>query len=196
GGGGGAVGAEEGVGVGGGGVKGMVETVRDRERILQPFGRVVEPSVRDRLLAGDVGGSGELRWASILFCDLRGFTRMAERTPPTEVVATLNEFFTLMTAWVRECGGFVDKFIGDALLVVFGLFDADGTTAGRAGAAAAVRCALGMHERLAALNAARATRGLTSLTVSVGIHSGEVLAGTIGASDRPEAEAVDARAQC
>jgi len=174
------------VGVLADGVNAMVETLRDRERILQTFGRVVEPSVRDRLLAGDVAGRGEVRWASILFCDLRGFTRMAERAPPIEVVATLNEFFTLMTAWVRECGGFVDKFIGDALLVVFGLFDTDGDTAGRAGAAAAVRCALGMHERLAALDAARAARGLTPLSVSVGIHSGEVLAGTIGAADRHE----------
>jgi class 3 adenylate cyclase len=171
----------------------MVETLRDRERILQTFGRVVEPSVRDRLLAGDVGATGELRTASILFCDLRGFTAMAESAPPAEVVASLNEFFTVMTVWVRECGGFVDKFIGDAMLVVFGLFDdtsgATGdheTARANAGAAAAVACALGMHERVAGLNAVRARRGQAPLAVSIGIHCGDILAGTIGAADRHE----------
>ena len=182
-----AVNSADEVGVLADGVNAMVETLRDRERILQTFGRVVEPSVRDRLLAGGVGATGELRTASILFCDLRGFTAMAERAPATEVVTSLNEFFTVMTEWVRECGGFVDKFIGDAMLVVFGLFDADGTATGTdAGAAAAIRCAIGMHERLRALNERRATRGQTPLAVSIGIHSGDVLAGTIGAADRHE----------
>ncbi len=152
-----------------------------------------------------------------MFCDLRGFTAMAERMPPAEVVATLNAFFTTMTAWVRACGGFVDKFIGDAMLVVFGLFDegvdgnraaassagdgsrasastsgaADGipagvSSSGATGAAAALRCALGMRERLSALNVERAAANLAPLAVSIGIHSGEVLAGTIGAADRHE----------
>jgi adenylate cyclase len=166
------------------GVNAMVETLRDRERILQTFGRVVEPSVRDRLLAGGVGATGELRTASILFCDLRGFTGMAENAPPSEIVASLNEFFTTMTVWVRECGGFVDKFIGDAMLVVFGLFDVNGD--GDAGAAAALRCATGMHERLMHLNALRAGRNQPPLAVSMGVHCGDVLAGTIGAADRHE----------
>jgi adenylate cyclase len=170
------------------GVNAMVSTLRDRERILQTFGRVVEPAVRDRLLAGDLGAGGELRHASILFCDLRGFTEMAERTPPADVVATLNAFFTVLTAWVRECGGFVDKFIGDAMLVVFGLFDdTDGRGAPRGeSAAAAIRCALGIRERLGALNAERMRAGVAALEVSIGMHSGEVLAGTIGAADRHE----------
>jgi adenylate cyclase len=185
------------VGVLADGVNAMVETLRDRERILQTFGRVVEPSVRDRLLAGDVGATGELRTASILFCDLRGFTALAERTPPAEVVASLNELFTVMTVWVRECGGFVDKFIGDAMLVVFGLFDEHASGNGHTeiarsargaddGAAAAVRCAIGMHDKLGELNAARAARGQGALAVSIGIHCGDVLAGTIGAADRHE----------
>ena len=172
------------VGVLADGVNAMVETLRDRERILQTFGRVVEPSVRDRLLSGGVGATGELRTASILFCDLRGFTTMAEQASPSEVVASLNEFFTTMTVWVRECGGFVDKFIGDAMLVVFGLFESHGDD--DAGAAAALRCALGMHERLAQLNALRAARDQPPLAVSMGVHSGDVLAGTIGAADRHE----------
>lgn len=185
-----AVNSADEVGVLADGVNAMVETLRDRERILQTFGRVVEPSVRDRLLAGEVGATGELRTASILFCDLRGFTALAETAPPAEVVASLNELFTVMTVWVRECGGFVDKFIGDAMLVVFGLFDGVPAAADRprddGGAAAALHCALGMHERLGGLNAVRGRRGQPALAVSIGIHCGDVLAGTIGAADRHE----------
>jgi adenylate cyclase len=168
------------------GVNAMVAALRDKERILQTFGRIVEPSVRDHLLAGNLRLGGELRTASVLFCDLRGFTAIAEQTPPAEMVAALNEFFTAMTAWVRECGGFVDKFIGDAMLVVFGLFDSASTRDGAAGAAAALRCAIGLKGRLAELNSARLVIGQWPFAVSIGIHSGEVLAGTIGAKDRYE----------
>ncbi len=166
------------------GVNAMVAALREKEHILQAFGRVVEPSVRDRLLAGDIEPGGETRTASVLFCDLRGFTALAERTPPAELVATLNEFFTVMTVWVHECGGFVDKFIGDALLVVFGLFSVDGDDTRADSAAAAVRCALGMCERLEQLNAARAAAARPRLAAKIGVHSGPVLAGMIGARDR------------
>jgi adenylate cyclase len=164
------------------GLNAMVEGLRERERILTTFGRVVEPVVRDRLLAGDLAPGGETRVASVLFCDLRDFTSLAERLPPAALVETLNAFFTSMTAWARGCGGFVDKFIGDALLVVFGLFDDDG----RGGAAAAVHCAAGMRERLAELNARRADAGVPPLRLKIGVHTGPVIAGLIGAADRHE----------
>lgn len=167
------------------GVNAMVAALRDRERILQTFGRVVEPAVRDRLLDGEVRPGGELRLASVLFCDLRGFTSYAEGAPPHEVVETLNQFFTAMTSRVRDFGGFVDKFIGDAILVVFGLFD-DGREQGVAGAAAAVRCAAAMVKELDVLNASRRAAGQAPLAVAGAIHSGEVVAGTIGAHDRHE----------
>jgi adenylate cyclase len=166
------------------GVNAMAATLRERERILQTFGRVVEPVVRDRLLAGDLQAEGEERTATVLFCDLRGFTTFAERTPPRELVQTLNEFFTAMTAWARSCGGFVDKFIGDGVLVVFGLFDAVEGPEG--GAAAALRCALGMRDGLTRLNAERGARGQPPLAMKVGVHTGPVVAGTLGAADRHE----------
>jgi len=166
------------------GVNAMAATLRERERILQTFGRVVEPVVRDRLLAGDLRAEGEERTATVLFCDLRGFTSFAERTPPRELVQTLNEFFAAMTVQARSCGGFVDKFIGDGVLVVFGLFDAAGGP--EAGAAAAIRCGLGMRDGLAQLNDERAARGEPPLAMKVGVHTGPVVAGTLGAADRHE----------
>jgi adenylate cyclase len=167
-------------------VNAMASTLRERERILQTFGRVVEPIVRDRLLAGDLRGEGEVRTASILFCDLRDFTTFAERTAPRELVRTLNQFFTTMTTWARTCDGFVNKFIGDGILVVFGLLDDDPSHGPAAGAAAAVRCALGMRERLARLNEDRLALGHAPLGVKIGVHTGSVIAGTIGAADRHE----------
>jgi adenylate cyclase len=174
------------VGVLASGVNAMAAALREKERILATFGRVVEPAIRDRLLAGDLQLRGELRSASVLFCDLRGFTAIAEQSPPAEVLATLNDFFAKMTGWVRECGGFVDKFIGDSLLVVFGLFSADDDGAQADSARAALRCALGMHERLHELNAARGSAARPPLQVAIGVHSGELVAGTIGAQDRHE----------
>lgn len=166
------------------GVNAMAATLRERERILQTFGRVVEPAVRDRLLAGELRGEGEVRTASILFCDLRGFTGLAERTAPGELVRTLNQFFSTMTSWARSCDGYVDSFVGDGLLVVFGLFDDDSAAGPARSAAAAVRCALGMRERLSHLNAERLAQGEGPLAVKIGVHTGPVIAGTIGAADR------------
>ncbi len=168
------------------GVNAMAATLRERERILQTFGRVVEPVIRDRLLAGDLRAEGEVRTASILFCDLRDFTAFAEHTPPRELVQTLNQFFTAMAGWARECGGFVDKFVGDGLLLVFGLFDDDPVRGPAVGAAAALRCALGMRERLAGVNASRAALGATPLAMKIGVHTGSLVAGTLGAADRHE----------
>jgi adenylate cyclase len=165
----------------------MVTALRDRERILQSFGRVVEPGVRDRLLSGEVGEKGELRQATVLFCDLRGFTALSEARGAEEAVATLNAFFTVTTAWVRECGGIVDKFIGDAALVVFGLLDEDRSEAGaRRAAAAGMRCALGLEEKLQTVNDQRRSEGKDELAVTIAIHSGEVVAGVIGSFDRHE----------
>ena len=164
-------------------VSAIAPTLLERDRILQTFGRIVEP-VRDHLLTGELHLGGEVRGATVLFSDLRGFTALAEQMAPGEVVATLNQYFSLMTDWVRSCGGFVDKFMGDAMLVVFGLFTPSDT---RGDAAAdAIRCALGMQERLLVLNAQRQAAGQWPLKISIGVDSGEVLAGTIGAEDRLE----------
>jgi adenylate cyclase len=165
------------------GVNQMVAALRDKERILSTFGRIVEPSVRDRLLSGEIRPGGELRTVSVMFCDLRGFTTLAELEAPQNVVATLNEFFSAMTERVRASGGFVDKFIGDAMLVVFGLFETNGDPA-QSGASAAFRCAADIRSRLLQLNAHREGAGLSPLRISGSIHAGEVVAGIIGASDR------------
>ncbi len=180
------VSSDDEVGVLAQGVNSMVATLREKEHILQTFGRVVEPSVRDRLLAGDIRAGGESRTVTALFVDLRGFTKLAESHAPREVIDTLNDFFSVMTDWVRDCGGFVDKFIGDALLAVFGLFDEQDRITVERNAAAACRCAVGMGERLEDMNERRAVAGLDTLAIAVTVHGGQVLAAAVGARDRHE----------
>jgi adenylate cyclase len=169
------------------GINAMVVGLRDKERVMQAFGRAVEPEVRDRLLAGHFGDAESVT-ATVMFCDLRGFTALAEQEAPATVVATLNAFFTEVASWTRECGGMVDKFIGDAALLVFGLFDRTNGSTGSDddGAASAMRCALGLRERLQSLNRQRAAEGQPELAVRMAIHTGDLLAGTIGSADRHE----------
>jgi class 3 adenylate cyclase len=167
------------------GVNAMISGLRDKERVMQVFGQAVEPEVRDRLLDGDSPDAGRVT-ATVMFCDLRGFTSLAEEAEPEEVVETLNSYFSEVASWTRECGGMVDKFIGDAALLVFGLFDEEGGAGADAGACAGLRCALGLRERLDALNERRATEGKAPLAIRMAVHTGEVLAATIGSPDRHE----------
>ena len=133
-----------------------------------------------------VDGGANRRTITVLFADLSGFTTMSERLDPEVMQAFQNELFEELTAAVQGFGGFVDKFIGDAMLVVFGLFETSVAERPAAGAAAALRCALGMLERLADLNRTRAAAGREPLEMSIAVHAGEVVAGAVGAPDRHE----------
>ena len=159
-------------------VNALASTLQDRDHILRTFGRIVDPHVRDRLLSGNLSSAGEERDVALLFADVRAFTDFAARNDAASVVVALNALFSAMTAEVRAAGGYVDKFVGDAMLAVFGLFDEDADRA----AAAAVRCALALRDRIATF--ANAADGRTPLRVAVAVHAGNVLAGTLGAEDR------------
>ncbi|MBI5506791.1 MAG: HAMP domain-containing protein [Deltaproteobacteria bacterium] len=158
----------------------LASTLEDRDHILRTFGRVVDPHVRDRLLSGNLAAAGEARSVALLFADVRAFTDFAARNDAASVVVTLNALFSAMTAEVRAAGGYVDKFVGDAMLAVFGLFDDDGDRA----AAAALRCSLRVRHAVAAFAEQRIRSGETPLRVAVAVHAGTVLAGTLGAEDR------------
>jgi len=157
----------------------MVSGLREREEIRETFGKYVSPAVRDEILAGRAALSGGLREVTILFCDLRGFTPWVEATPPGEVVATLNAYFTEMDAAVRTNGGLVLQFIGDEIEAVFGAPVADARHADRALAAA-----IEMQARLQRWNTARRAAGKIELQHGIGIHSGTVVAGNIGSNER------------
>ncbi len=157
----------------------MVAGLREREVIRETFGRYVSPEVRDEILAGRASLAGDLREVTILFADLRDFTPWVEASPAADVVAGLNEYFTEMDAAIRGHGGLVLQFIGDEIEAVFGAPVADAAHATHALAAAR-----DMQARLEAWNARRRAQGRAELQHGIGIHTGTVLAGNIGSSER------------
>jgi len=161
------------------GFNAMVQGLREREAIRETFGRYVSPEVRDEILAGRVSVAGAQREVTILFADLRDFTPWVERTAPSEVVADLNAYFSEMDAAIRDHGGLVLQFIGDEIEAVFGAPVADPHHAD-----AAVAAARQMNRRLGAWNARRREAGKAELRHGIGIHSGSVIAGNVGSSER------------
>ena len=157
----------------------MVQGLREREAIRETFGRYVSPEVRDEILAGRVSGAGVQREVSILFADLRDFTPWVEASPPADVVADLNAYFTEMDLAIRAHGGLVLQFIGDEIEAVFGAPIVDACHAD-----AAVAAAREMGRRLDAWNTARRAAGKVELHHGIGIHTGTVIAGNIGSSER------------
>ncbi|NNM67576.1 MAG: HAMP domain-containing protein, partial [Spirochaetales bacterium] len=98
----------------------MTAGLRERERERDVFGRVVSPAVREKLLAGQLALGGETRRVTVLFSDIRGFSTMVETMTPQQAVGFLNEYLSLMAEAVQPWGGFINNFIGDAIVVIFG----------------------------------------------------------------------------
>lgn len=153
------------------------ETHRRERRLRAAFARFVSPEVLRQILAGpEPALGGEAREVTVLFADLRGFTRYAEEEPPEVVVARLNEHLGLMSHAVHAHGGMVDKFLGDAVMAVFGAPLPDPEHRRHALAAAeAIRAALD---------------GPGFLPVGIGLASGMVVVGNIGSPERLEYTAV------
>ncbi|HYB43516.1 MAG TPA: adenylate/guanylate cyclase domain-containing protein, partial [Candidatus Methylomirabilis sp.] len=160
------------------GFNSMLRGLRERDAIKEMFGKYVTPEIRDEILAGRVALEGQAVEVTILFSDLRDFTPWVESSAPGEVVRDLNAYFTEMEEAIRSHKGIVLQFVGDEIEAVFG---APLPNPGHA--EAAVRAALDMRERLRAFNARRAPGG-RPLRHGIGIHTGTVLAGNIGSSER------------
>lgn len=157
----------------------MIKGLRERERERDIFGRVVSPEVREKLLTGALQLGGETRWVAVLFSDIRGFSTLSEQMTPQEVVAFLNEYLTEMTAAIRPWNGYINNFIGDAIVAIFGAPVEQPDKAWRA-----VAAALEMRRRLEALNQKRIARGEVPIYSGIGISAGEVVAGQIGSLER------------
>ncbi len=157
----------------------MSKSVLERERERGIFGALVSPDVRDKLLSGDLKLGGEQIRVAALFSDIRGFSTICERMSASDIVAFLNEYLTEMTEAVKPWGGYVNNFIGDAIVVIFGAPVSAPETEYRA-----VMAALAMRVRLDALNQRRADIGEFPLENGIGISTGNVVAGQIGALER------------
>jgi len=147
----------------------------------QALERFLSSSIVERILANpdQVHLGGENQTTTILFADIRGFTRMSEKMEPQEVVELLNEYFTEMTDLVFENGGTLDKYLGDGLMAVFGAPLTKEDDALRA-----VKTAIEMQQALAKLNRDWEAMGQRSLKMGLGVNTGPVTAGNIGSSRR------------
>ena len=162
----------------------------ERQSRLALLGSYLPASFAERLSSDAV----ELRAAlepvalevTVVMTDLRGFTAMSEKMPPAEVVLMLSAYHGAMLGAVEEHHGVVDKFMGDGMLLVFGLPALGRALPPDAGAHAAVQCASALLGRLEALNLRRAQAQQPALEMGIGIHTGAVIAGTIGAGRRRE----------
>jgi adenylate cyclase len=159
----------------------MVDGLRERDKLRTTFGKYMTASVMEHLLAGKVELGGKSLRVTVLFSDIRGFTSISERMAPQNLVALLNEYFTEMVTIVMDENGVVDKYIGDAIMVVFGA-----PVPKPGDAVNAVRAAVRMRRALHDLNERLATRGLAALRTGIGIHTGDVVAGNIGSDRRME----------
>lgn len=152
-----------------------LQSVEERERLFHVLGRHLSPQVARELTSRLEGA--ELRRVSVMFVDVRGFTRFAEGKGPAEVVAYLNRLFAIMVEEVHREGGIVNKFLGDGLMAVFGA-----PIARPDAAAAAARAALAMVARVATACGS----GLPPTRLGIGIHAGEALTGVVGTAERAE----------
>jgi adenylate cyclase len=159
----------------------MVDGLEEREHVKDTFGRFVSRDVADAVLAGRVPLEGEKRVVSILFQDIRGFTALSEKLDPATLLNVLNRFFTEVVGAVEAEGGVVKQFTGDGVMALFGAPQAREDHAQRA-----VRAALGIVARLERLNVTLQEKGFPALSIGIGIHTGEVVAGLIGPDERVE----------
>lgn len=134
---------------------------------------------------------GAARCIVILFSDIRGYTSMSEQLTAQEMVAQLNEYFLHMVAAVFQRKGAVDKFIGDAMMAVWGRFR-DGPSENDLAddACQAVDAALSMRRELALLNEGWRAKNMTELSIGIGIHQGDAVVGEIGSHERAELTAI------
>ncbi len=155
----------------------MVAGLEEKEKIRDVMQKVVSPEIAHELLQRGVTLGGEMRDATILFADIRGFTTLSEGMPPPELLSFLNEYFSRISRVIEQEKGVIDKYIGDEVMAIFGapLPSADH-------ALRAVAAAVGMLRELARLNDEQ--QRPTPLRIGIGIATGPVVAGNVGSPER------------
>ncbi len=145
----------------------------------QQFERLVSPVIVEEVMSGrvDIAKGGQLRKTTVLFGDIRGFTALAESQTPQETVHMLNEHFELMVEVIFKHEGTLDKFVGDAIMALFGapLMHEDDPLR-------AVRTAIEMQAVLSKFNIQRTAMNLEPVRMGIGINTGDVVAGYLGSS--------------
>lgn len=161
----------------------MTEGLLRKEQVEQVFSRYVSPQVAQKALDDleQVDLGGRHCEASVLFADIVGFTRLSESRSPEEVSRLLNDYFTRIARVVDFCGGHIDKYMGDCAMIVFGVPESYEDHAFRAAA-----CGWMILDLIERLNEKREAEGEDPIHFRIGVNSGTMLAGNLGASNRME----------
>jgi adenylate cyclase len=164
------------------GLQRLAEEEAQKRQIRQMFALYVAPEVVEEIVRNPeiAHQEGKRQRVAILFSDVRGFTSYSEQNPPELVVRQMREYLTEMTDAVQRHRGVLDKFIGDAVMALFGPFLPDDANP----SALAILTALDMLERLERLNERWQAEGLPTFRIGIGIHVGEAIVGNIGTPQR------------
>jgi len=160
-------------------VKTHLELKMMHQKVEDAFGRHVHPSVAELILSDRLNMDGEMKDVTLLFSDLRDFTTFAEQNHPKVVFALINEYYSSMTDVIHSFDGVVLQYVGDEIEAVFGAPYPDDRHPDKA-----VQAALGMRKALTDLNNKLQEKGKTPFCHGIGIHSGPVLTGVVGSTDR------------
>ncbi len=159
----------------------MVDGLKERDKIKNVMNKFHGSTVTDDLLKGDLNLGGKKKEVTVFFSDIRGFTKFSEGHTPEEVVAMLNEYFQIMVGIITKNHGIVDKFVGDAIMAIWGAPNTTGEDPKHA-----VKACLEMRTALDELNKKRIARGHSEIKIGMGLHSGPAISGTIGSTERME----------
>lgn len=162
----------------------MGKGLAERERLKDTFGRFINKDIAEKAAKGELSLGGETKEVTIFFSDIRSFTAISEKLEPFEVVEFLNDYMTRMVECVNITNGVVDKFIGDAVMAVWGAPVSSGTP--EQDALNCVRAALMMRAALLDFNKDRGGDKKPIIKIGCGINTGPVIAGQIGSNKRME----------
>jgi adenylate cyclase len=153
--------------------------VIEEAKLRGSLSRMLSPNLVDRIVAGDLAieKGGAQKQVTVMFADIRGFTSLTERLAPADMVALMNEYFERVSSIVFKHEGTLDKYIGDAVMALWGAplgSDDDEIQA--------VRAAYEIQERVRDFNRERAMAGLEQIGVGIGLSTATVIAGYVGSS--------------
>lgn len=162
----------------------MGKGLAERERLRESFGRFVNKEIAEKAARGELKLGGERKNATIFFADIRSFTAISESLTPEQVVEFLNAYMTRMVDCIQATGGVVDKFIGDAIMGVWGVPISSGSTA--QDAEQAIKSMILMRNSLYEFNKSRGGPGKPLIKIGCGVNTGPCIAGQIGSEKRME----------
>jgi len=165
----------------------MSEGLKQRENLKAAFARYVSSHIMEKVLSQDSQAvlEGERRKVTVLFADIRNFTKLSENLPPEDVVRILNEYLERMVGVIYKYDGTLDKFLGDGIMAIFGAPVGDKYQEEHA-----IRAAIDMQKELGSLCEKWMTQGRPAIQVGIGINTGLAIVGNIGSNQHMEYTAI------